>query len=145
LVLPIVSLERYYESFGRLWERAALIRARPVAGSLALGEEILEILTPFVWRKRIDPTLARELHQLVRRSRIELCSDPDRDLKLGPGGIREAEFFVQTLQLVWGGKDATVRSRPTLAALRQLEARGLVTEGETRDITDGYLLLPFNG
>lgn len=141
LVLPIVSIERYYESFGRLWERAALIRARPVAGSLALGEEILEILTPFVWRKRIDPTLARELHQLVRRSRIELCSDPERDLKLGPGGIREAEFFVQTLQLVWGGKDATVRSRPTLAALRQLEARGLVTEGETRDITDGYLLL----
>lgn len=141
LVLPVVAVERYYESFGRLWERAALLRARPVAGDLALGESILASLAPFVWRKRIDPSLARELHQLVSRSRIELSSDPDRDLKLGPGGIREAEFFVQTLQLVWGGKDPTVRTRPTLAALKQLEARGLVTEGETDDIAEGYLAL----
>jgi glutamate-ammonia-ligase adenylyltransferase len=141
LVWSVPALERYYESFGRLWERSALIRARPVAGSHSLGAEILEILTPFVWRRRIDPSLARELHQLVRRARVELSADPERDLKLGPGGIREAEFFVQTLQLIWGGKDPSVRARPTLVALRRLEARGLVTTSEARDISDGYLVL----
>jgi [glutamine synthetase] adenylyltransferase / [glutamine synthetase]-adenylyl-L-tyrosine phosphorylase len=141
LVWSVPALERYYESFGRLWERSAMIRARPVAGSLALGDEILDILTPFVWRRRIDPSLARELHQLVRRARVELSADPERDLKLGPGGIREAEFFVQTLQLIWGGKDPSVRARPTLVALRRLEARGLVTTSEAREISDGYVVL----
>lgn len=141
LVMSLASAERYYESFGRLWERAALLRARPVAGSLAFGDELLEALSPFVWRRRIDPSIALELVRLVQRGRTELSQNPARDLKLGPGGIREAEFFVQALQLVWGGRDPALRVRPTLAALFELETKGLCTQLEAVDISDGYLAL----
>ncbi len=141
LVNSLSAAERYYESFGRLWERAALLRARPVAGDLALGEVLLSNLSPFVWRRRIDPSIAVEMTSLVRRSRAELSEDEGRDLKLGPGGIREAEFFVQTLQLVWGGRDDTLRKRPTLVALARLEAKGLCTAREASEISDAYLAL----
>jgi glutamate-ammonia-ligase adenylyltransferase len=141
LVCSLAAAERYYESFGRLWERAALLRARAVAGDLDLGERLLASLEPFVWRRRIDPSIATELVGLVRRARAELSSDAARDLKLGPGGIREAEFFVQTLQLVWGGRDPSLRVRPTLAALARLEAKGLCTAREASDVADGYIAL----
>ncbi len=141
LVNSVAAAERYYESFGRLWERAALLRARPVAGDLALGERILRSLDPFVWRRRIDPSIAVEMVALVHRSRAELSEGGARDLKLGPGGIREAEFFVQTLQLVWGGREPSLRDRPTLAALSRLEAKGLCTVREASDIADAYLAL----
>lgn len=141
LVNSFAAAERYYESFGRLWERAALLRARPIAGELALGEEILDALAPFVWRRRVDPSIAAEMIELTRRARFELSRDPARDLKLGPGGIREAEFFVQTLQLVWGGREPRVRVKGTIEALRRLRARGLVTDREGRVIVEGYLAL----
>ena len=141
IAISLAAAERYYESFGRTWERAALLRARPVAGDLSLGRKLLADLEPFIWRRRIDPSLAVEMVSLVRRARAELAREPDRDLKLGRGGIREAEFFVQTLQLVWGGKDATLRVAPTLAALARLEAKGLSTEREAEEIAAGYLAL----
>ncbi len=141
LVNSVAAAERYYESFGRLWERAAMLRARPVAGDLALGSRLLSSLSSFVWRRRIDPSLATELIQLVRRARVELSQNPERDLKLGPGGIREAEFFVQALQLVWGGRDPSLRTRSTLAALAKLESKGLCTQREASDISDAYLAL----
>jgi glutamate-ammonia-ligase adenylyltransferase len=78
---------------------------------------------------------------LVERARVELSAEPERDLKLGVGGIREAEFFVQALQLVWGGRDPRLRSTNTLAALRRLKARGFVTDREGEAIESAYLLL----
>jgi [glutamine synthetase] adenylyltransferase / [glutamine synthetase]-adenylyl-L-tyrosine phosphorylase len=141
LVNSLAAAERYYETWGRTWERAAFVRARPVAGDPAFGKEITEALTPFVWRRAVDPRLADEMIALVERARVELSHDPDRDLKLGTGGIREAEFFVQTLQLIWGGRDARLRSTNTLAALRRLKARGFVTDREGREIEAAYLLL----
>src|SRR5262249_18076336 len=141
LVNSLAAAERYYEAFGRLWERAALLRARPVAGDLAFGDEVLATLAPFIWRRRVDPRLAAEMVQLAQRSRAELSLDPARDLKLGPGGIREAEFFVQTLQLIWGGKEPRVRARGTLDGLRRLRAAGFVTDREAREIADGYIAL----
>ena len=114
------AAERYYETFGRLWERAALLRARPVAGDLELGYAALEELSPFLYARHVDPLIAGEIIKLVERSRIELSQDPERDLKLGHGGIREAEFFVQSLQLIWGGKEPRVRATGTLDALRRL-------------------------
>jgi glutamate-ammonia-ligase adenylyltransferase len=141
LVNSLAAAERYYESFGRLWERAALLRARPVAGDLALGEEILGTLSPFIWRRRVDPKVAVEMAGLSQRARAELSNDPRRDLKLGPGGIRDAEFFVQSLQLVWGGKEPRVRGRNTLDGLRRLRAAGFVTDREAREISEGYLAL----
>jgi glutamate-ammonia-ligase adenylyltransferase len=141
LVNSLAAAERYYESFGRLWERAALLRARPVAGDPAFGEEVLAMLSPFIWRRRVDPRLAGEMVGLAQRARAELSDDPSRDLKLGPGGIREAEFFVQSLQLIWGGKEPRVRARGTLDSLRRLRAAGFVTDREARELTDGYIAL----
>jgi [glutamine synthetase] adenylyltransferase / [glutamine synthetase]-adenylyl-L-tyrosine phosphorylase len=141
LTNSIAASAFYYETFGRGWERAALLRARAVAGDLDVGQRMLAEVAPFVWRRVVDPSVAVEMMEMVRRSRVELSDAPARDLKLGPGGIREAEFFVQTLQLVWGGKDPYVRSTNTLDALRRLRSRGYVNDREARHIADGYLLL----
>jgi glutamate-ammonia-ligase adenylyltransferase len=141
LVNSLAAAERYYETWGRTWERAALVRARAVAGDIAFGEEVLAALGPFVWRREVNPNLADEMIGLVDRARNELASVPERDLKLGSGGIREAEFFVQSLQLIWGGREPTVRSTNTLDALRRLRARGLVTDREGRELADAYLVL----
>lgn len=141
IVSSLSSIERYYESFGRLWERAALLRARPVAGDLAFGQRALSMLSPFVWTKRIDPGIALEMIRLARRARVELAEHAERDLKLGPGGIREAEFFVQSLALIWGGREPSIRQKGTLPALAALGARGLVTDREGVDIFNAYLAL----
>jgi glutamate-ammonia-ligase adenylyltransferase len=141
LVNSIAASVFYYETFGRGWERAALLRAREVAGDLEVGARALEELSPFVWRRAVDPSIALEMAEMLRRGRVELSEAPARDLKLGPGGIREAEFFVQTLQLVWGGKDAGVRGTNTLEALARLRARGYVNDREARHVRDGYLFL----
>ena len=142
IVNSVAAAERYYETWGRLWERAALLRARPCAGDLELGRLLSrELVTPFVYRNRVDPTIAEALSELVVRSRNELSPDPERDLKLGPGGIREAEFFVQSLQLVWGGREQALRVQGTLPALARLRSQGLVTDREARGIAESYVLL----
>ena len=144
LVNSLPAAERYYETWGRTWERAALSRARPSAGDLAFGKELLEALSPFVWRRGVDPKIARDMAALVAQARAEASAagvDPERDLKIGKGGIREAEFFVQSLQLIWGGRDPKIRSTGTLEALRRLRARGLVTDLEAREMADAYVAL----
>lgn len=138
----LTAAERYYETWGRLWERAALLRARIVAGDPVLGEMLhRQVISPFVYRRNVGPSVATSLAELVQRSRLELCRSPARDLKLGPGGIREAEFFVQALQLIWGGREPSLRVPGTLDALARLQSRGLVTDREARLISDAYLLL----
>ncbi|MEO8800474.1 MAG: bifunctional [glutamate--ammonia ligase]-adenylyl-L-tyrosine phosphorylase/[glutamate--ammonia-ligase] adenylyltransferase, partial [Polyangiaceae bacterium] len=141
LVNSHAALERYYESWGRTWERAALVRARPCGGDLALGNRILETLAPFVWRREVNPAIAGEMATLVARARAEIGGDPELDLKHGRGGIREAEFFVQSLELIWGGRETSVRQRNTIDALTRLRARGLVTDREAREVADAYLAL----
>ncbi|MBX3226695.1 MAG: bifunctional [glutamate--ammonia ligase]-adenylyl-L-tyrosine phosphorylase/[glutamate--ammonia-ligase] adenylyltransferase [Labilithrix sp.] len=141
LVNALAAAERYYETWGRTWERAAMVRARPIAGDPAFGARVIDALVPFVWRKAIDPRIAPEMAQLALRARKETSHDPDRDLKLGAGGIREAEFFVQSLQLIWGGREPTLRHTNTLQALRRLRARGLVTDRESREVEAAYLTL----
>lgn len=140
LTNSLASAERYYETFGRAWERAALLRARPVAGDLALGRELLAALTPFVYRRRVDPNLARDMHDMVGRARRELKAD-ERDVKLGRGGIREAEFFVQTLCLIWGGVNAKLRVPGTMDALARLEGAALVSAREARTLAESWALL----
>ncbi len=141
LVNALASAERYYETWGRTWERAALVRARPVAGDIGFGKRLLDALAPFVWRRAIEPRLADGMIALAERARVELATNPERDLKLGSGGIREAEFFVQALQLIWGGRDPRLRSPSMLSALRSLRARGLVTDREGREVEAAYLVL----
>jgi [glutamine synthetase] adenylyltransferase / [glutamine synthetase]-adenylyl-L-tyrosine phosphorylase len=142
LVNSLSAFERYYETWGRLWERAAMLRARPVSGDAELGAALeREVISPFVYRREVDPNIAEGLTEMVLRSRAELSMHPARDLKLGPGGIREAEFFVQTLQLIWGGQEPSLRVRGTLNALERLRLRGFVSDREARDIARGYVLL----
>jgi len=142
IVNSVAASERYYETWGRLWERAALLRAQPSAGDLELGRLLgREVLTPFVFRSTVDPTIAEALTELVRRARSELSHAPERDLKLGPGGIREAEFFVQTLQLIWGGREPALRVPGTLPALMRLRSQGFVSDREARGIAEAYVLL----
>jgi glutamate-ammonia-ligase adenylyltransferase len=142
LVNSTDAVERYYARWGRFWERAALLRARAAAGDPALGALLeRDIFQPFVFRREVDPSVGESLAELVARSRAELSPDPKRDLKLGRGGIREAEFFVQTLQLVWGGREPSLRVRGTLPALARLQSRGFVSAGEVRAIAESYTLL----
>lgn len=142
VVNSLTATERYYETWGRLWERAALLRARPAAGDAELGRAVLrEIVTPFVYLRPADPGVAQALSDLVWRSRAELSPDPPRDLKFGPGGIREAEFFVQSLQLFWGRQEPTLRIPGTLSALSRLRSRGLVSDREARQLGESYLYL----
>jgi len=141
LVNALAAAERYYETWGRTWERAALVRARPVAGDLPFGERLLETLAPFVWRGTVDPGIVSEMAAMLARARAEAGPVGALDLKIGPGGIREVEFFTQGLQLVWGGRDPGVRAANTVDALRRLHGRGFVTEREQRELLDAYFFL----
>ena len=141
MVNSVASAERYYESFGRPWERAALLRARPVAGALDLGAYLLESLRPFVFPRSVDPRIAEAMHAMVLRSRRDLGADPVRNVKLGVGGIREAEFFVQALQLVWGGRHPQLRVTGTVDAIRRLQSLGLLADGDAADLEAAWALL----
>ncbi|NOY93734.1 MAG: hypothetical protein GXP55_21320, partial [Deltaproteobacteria bacterium] len=139
LANSFASAERYYESFGRTWERAAMLRARPVAGDLELGEDLLSALTSFVYHRAVEPRVAQEMAEMLERSRREL-SEKD-DVKLGPGGIREAEWVVQTLQLLWGGQHPELRVPGTALAIRRLAAAGLLPAGAAETLEADWAFL----
>ena len=141
LVNAVLAAERYYELWGRTWERAALVRARAAAGDLEFGQRLLTTLSPFVWRRAVDPKIADEMVSMLARARAEATASVRDDLKIGPGGIREVEFFAQSLQLIWGGRETRLRCTNTIDALRRLRAAGFVTEREEAELSDGYLFL----
>jgi glutamate-ammonia-ligase adenylyltransferase len=133
------SLERYYETFGRSWERQAWLKANKSAGDLALGAEIMKTLTPFVFPRHTPPTIVDDVRDLNHRIKRELVRGrAGFDLKNGEGGIREIEFFVQALQLIHAGKRPRLRSRGTLAALDNLLFAGLVTDDEHAALWRAY-------
>jgi glutamate-ammonia-ligase adenylyltransferase len=143
LVISQRAAEIYYESWGQTWERAALIKARPVAGDLSLGDGFLESLVPFVFRKYMDFTSIEEIKGM--KDRIDQAAvrgrKGERDLKLGAGGIREIEFFVAAHQLVYGGKEPALRLRGTVEALAALARLRIITESEQEALADSYLFL----
>lgn len=132
----------YYESVGQNWERAALIKARVVAGDVARGREFLAALQPFVWRRNLDFAAIADIHSIKRQIHIHKVDDrltaAGADLKLGRGGIREVEFFVQTQQLILGGRQPALRSPRTLDALAALAEAGHVTAAAAKDMADAY-------
>jgi glutamate-ammonia-ligase adenylyltransferase len=135
LVNSVAATERYYESWGRPWERQAWLKARPVAGDRALGEETLKILEPFIWPRTSGSDVINAVHALMGRIRAELTDEDD--VKLGPGGIREIEFFVQALQLVHG-RSPRLRERGTLRALEALLFSGIISAREQRTLATAY-------
>jgi glutamate-ammonia-ligase adenylyltransferase len=145
---PAVSLDaarHYYESLGQNWERAAMIKARPVAGDLELGFSFLQEMTAFIWRKYFDYAAIADIHAMKRqihaaRGHAEIAV-AGHDLKLGRGGIREIEFFVQTQQLIFGGRRQILRGARTLDMLRQLHIEGWITAQAADELAKAYAYL----
>ncbi len=137
------AAERYYESLGRTWERAAYIKARPCAGDLAAGQRFLDTLRPFVWRRHLDFAAIQDAHDMRLRIRENkgtggALAIPGHDMKLGQGGIREIEFFTQTRQLIAGGRDPDLRVRGTVPGLAALAGKGWVPQEVADKLTDHY-------
>ncbi len=135
----------YYEELGQNWERAALIKARPIAGDRAVATKFLAGLVPFIWRKYFDYAAIADIHAMKRqihavRGHAKVAS-AGHDVKLGRGGIREIEFFVQTQQLIYGGKRPRLRGRQTLAMLAELFREGFITDAALRDLEAAYVFL----
>jgi glutamate-ammonia-ligase adenylyltransferase len=145
LALSTQAALNYYESFGQNWERAALIKARPVAGDCAAGEELLKGLSPYIWRKYLDfaaiadiQAMKRQIHAFHGFASIAVAG---HNIKLGRGGIREIEFFVQTQQLIAGGRQPELRCPETLVALQRLEERGWITAAARAELDAAYRFL----
>ncbi|MFN3448800.1 MAG: bifunctional [glutamine synthetase] adenylyltransferase/[glutamine synthetase]-adenylyl-L-tyrosine phosphorylase [Roseococcus sp.] len=139
----------YYESLGQNWERAAMIKARPVAGDRAAGEAFLRELRPWIWRRHLDFAAVADIHSIKRQIHVHKgergaggeIAVAGHDVKLGRGGIREIEFSVQVLQLIWGGRDPALRDPTTLGALAALAAAGKMDRRAAADLADAYVFL----
>lgn len=135
----------YYETSGQNWERAAFIKARAIAGDVAIGEQFLNELTPFIWRKYFDYAAIADIHAMKRQIHAvrgyASIAVAGHDVKLGRGGIREVEFFVQTQQLIFGGRRPQLRGRRTLDMLAELHNDGWVTEDAVEELGAGYRFL----
>jgi glutamate-ammonia-ligase adenylyltransferase len=140
--MPVDAAMDYYESVGQNWERAAHIKARIAAGDIAQGQAFLAELQPFIWRKNLDFAAIADIHSIKRQIHTYKVDDrltaKGADLKLGRGGIREIEFFVQTQQLILGGRQPDLRSPRTLDALKALAAAGHVTDEDAAWLTQAY-------
>ncbi|HEY6100244.1 MAG TPA: bifunctional [glutamate--ammonia ligase]-adenylyl-L-tyrosine phosphorylase/[glutamate--ammonia-ligase] adenylyltransferase, partial [Anaeromyxobacter sp.] len=143
IVNSLRAAEMYYQTFGRTWERNALVKAAPGAGDLAVGEELLRQLGPFVWRRSLDLDVVQEIQAMKSRIDARAGAEGKDDLKLGKGGIREAEFFVSALQLLHAGRHETraLRERAVLPALDRLLFAGIVLEKDRDELADAYLFL----
>ncbi len=146
VAMSMGAAERYYEALGRTWERAAYIKARPAAGDLEAGDAFLQTLSPFLWRRTLDFAALRDAHDMRLKIQAHkrmpgLPAYRGRDLKLGPGGIREIEFFTQTRQLIAGGRDPSLRSRRTLDGLSALHAAEWIGASELEVLSADYCAL----
>jgi glutamate-ammonia-ligase adenylyltransferase len=139
LVRTLASHEAYYRRWAKTWEFQALLKARPVAGDLTLGEEYVATVAPMVWSAGERPGFVEDVQAMRRRVEATLRGDTaSREVKLGPGGLRDVEFSVQLLQLVHGRADDTLRSGTTLVALDQLAAGGYVGREDARHLAEAY-------
>jgi len=145
IAISLVSALNYYESTGQNWERAAMIKARPCAGDLGVGETFLREVAPFVWRKYLDYGAVADVHAMKRQMAAYKGHDAiaieGHNIKLGRGGIREIEFFVQTQQLIAGGRHPELRGRQTLATLADLAEGGWIGRDAARDLAEAYRFL----
>src|SRR4029078_12081316 len=145
IAISIEAAAIYYENQGQNWERAAMIKARPVARDLALGEEFLDRLTPYIWRKYLDfaaiadvQSLKRQIHAVKGHGTITVLG---HNITLGRGGIREIEFFVQTQQLIAGGRNPKLRGRRTVEMLRRLAEAKWITPETAEELDQAYRLV----
>jgi len=142
VAVSLPSAYAYYETVGQNWERAAMIKARPVAGDLALGRRFIADLAPFIWRKYFDFATIADIHAMKRQIQTvkghETVAVAGHNVKLGRGGIREIEFFVQTQQLVFGGRRPSLRGPRTLDMLGELTNEGWITPQARDELAESY-------
>ena len=134
----------YYESFGAEWERQMLIRLRGLAGPQGARDAFSRGIVPFVYRRLIDPGVmhaVRAMKARIENERRRAGRDIEADLKEGPGGIRDVEFFVQSLQLFYGGREDLLRSGNVLDSLAALRDLALLPETVTTSLADAYIFL----
>ena len=145
LAMTVDAAVSYYESVGQNWERAAMIKARPVAGDRAVGDGFLHSIRSFVWRKHLDFAAVADIHSIKRQINAHRgghqIAIEGHNIKLGRGGIREIEFFAQTQQLIWGGRTPALRQRRTLDSIATLAEHGLTTGAARDELTESYRFL----
>ncbi|MFT4715505.1 MAG: glutamate-ammonia-ligase adenylyltransferase [Paracoccaceae bacterium] len=142
--ISMAAAERYYESVGRTWERAAFIKARPCAGDTAAGWGFIKTLRPFVWRKHLDYAAIQDAHDMRLRIRAHKrlggqITLPGHNMKLGRGGIREIEFFTQTRQIIAGGRDVDLRVRETVQGLQVLAQKDWISNEVATALSGAYI------
>ena len=142
LVMSFAAMEQYYQDQGRDWERYAMLKARVVAGDIPAGQRLLSQLSPFVYRRYIDfgsISALREMKQLIRREvkRKGMAGN----IKLGPGGIREIEFIIQSFQLIHGGRDRSLQERNLLTVLETLQSKHYFSSDEASELKAAYIFL----
>ncbi len=141
ICLTLDMMLMHYQEYGQTWERAMLIKARPVAGDMELGREFIEGVRPFVYRRYLDYTTVQALAEMKRRIDAqagEISIGPGFDVKRGRGGIREIEFYIQSLQLLHGGRQPALRPQSSMAALAALVQAGLIEAEQARELEDAY-------
>ncbi|WP_020521396.1 bifunctional [glutamine synthetase] adenylyltransferase/[glutamine synthetase]-adenylyl-L-tyrosine phosphorylase [Catelliglobosispora koreensis] len=142
LVRTLASHQVYYQRWARTWEFQALLKARPVAGDAGLGKAWLAGLQPLIWRAAERPEAVDDVRKMRRRIIEQIPpGEADREIKRGPGGLRDIEFAVQLLQLVHGRADETIRSANTLTALRSLVDGGYVGRADGHALDEAYRFL----
>ncbi|MDB4198535.1 glutamine-synthetase adenylyltransferase [Ascidiaceihabitans sp.] len=142
--IAMEAAERYYESLGRTWERAAFIKARSAAGDIEAGNRFLKTLGPFVWRRHLDFAAIQDAHDMrlaIRQHKglggqITLAG---HNMKLGRGGIREIEFFTQTRQLIAGGRDPELRMKGTCEGLAGLAQKEWIAPELAKTLSNHYV------
>ncbi|BBI64079.1 hypothetical protein HSBAA_53850 [Vreelandella sulfidaeris] len=139
LVGSFAMLSSYYQDQGREWERYAMLKARPVAGDLDAGSELLAGLRPFVYRRYLDFGAIESLRELKAMINREVKrKGMQSNIKLGPGGIREVEFVVQAFQLIRGGRDTELQVTSLKTALNRLPALGLLPQAVVDELLPDY-------
>ena len=145
VALSVAAAQTYYASFGQNWERAALIKARPIAGDMQAAREFMTFLKRFIWRKYLDFAAIQDIQSIKRQINTHkghhTITVKGHDIKLGKGGIREIEFFTQTQQLIFGGRYPYTRCPSTLRALDALADNGQITDQIAENLKQAYSVL----
>ncbi|MFI6731600.1 bifunctional [glutamine synthetase] adenylyltransferase/[glutamine synthetase]-adenylyl-L-tyrosine phosphorylase [Nonomuraea sp. NPDC050451] len=141
LVRTLGSHLAYYRRWAKTWEFQALLKARPVAGDMELGSAYVEAVNDLVWAAATRERFVEDVQAMRRRVEAHVRAEGDRQLKLGPGGLRDIEFAVQLLQLVHGRLDPLLRRRATLPALAALSRGGYVGRDDSRGLAEAYSFL----
>ena len=142
IVNSLTSCEIYYQSWGRTWERQALIKARVSAGSENLGKEFFEMIEPFIYRRSLDFEAIEEIKSMKYQINKSLKGKHSKgNIKLGFGGIREVEFTIQAYQLLLGGRDKSLRVRDSLGAMKTLYEKNILTEADYNHLREAYIFL----